>query len=283
MIAIFTTPAKGRCILNKTMLSKEILEYAQRTDLTEGLLPQHAPEVIVFENPEAIDEYASSQVIDLVRRKPDAVLTLPTGNTPIGMYETLVASYRQGEVDFSDVTAFNLDEYYPIGQSHPNSYAAYMRNNLISKINIGKWHIPNGEATSVFDEVIRYQTLLDATQPIDLAIVGLGPGTTCHLGFNERGSLIDSRVRYVTLDPQTTEVNRTLFTDPGEIPNGALTQGIADILQAERVLLIAKGEAKAWGINRTLKGPVSPSAPSSFLRLHPKVTFALDSAAASYI
>lgn len=265
------------------MLSKEIVEYAQRTDLTEGLLPQHAPEVIVFENPEAIDEYASSQVIDLVRRKPDAVLTLPTGNTPIGMYDTLVASYRQGEVDFSDVTAFNLDEYYPIGQSHPNSYAAYMRNNLISKINIGKWHIPNGEATSVSDEVIRYQTLLDATQPIDLAIVGLGPGTTCHLGFNERGSLIDSRVRYVTLDPQTTEVNRTLFTDPGEIPNGALTQGIADILQAERVLLIAKGEAKAWGINRTLKGPVSPSAPSSFLRLHPKVTFALDSAAASYI
>ena len=264
------------------MKRAEILQYASQ-DQNEGISPKYDPEVIIFKTPQAVDDYAATRVIEQIQTNPRSVLILPTGNTPVGMYQRIVRSHRYGIVDLSQAVTFNLDEYHPIPKSHFNSYVSYMRRNLFDHVSVSAWNIPDGEAPDPGAEADRFQQLLDRFQPVDLAILGIGPGTTCHLGFNEKGSPVDSGVRHVALDPQTIAANSKLFENPEEIPGGALTQGIADILQAKRIILLAKGSSKAWGINRALKGPVSSEAPASFLRLHPNVTFALDQEAGKYL
>lgn len=264
------------------MKRAEIIEYGSQNQY-EGLLPKYAPEVIIFKTPQAVDDYAATQVIEQVQVNPRSVLVLPTGNTPVGMYQEIVRSHRYGIVDLSQVVTFNLDEYHPISRSSSDSYVSYMRRNLFDHVSVSAWNIPDGEAPDPKAEADRFQQLLDRFQPVDLAILGIGPGTTCHLGFNEKGSPVDSGVRHVALDPQTIAENSKLFDNPEEIPGGALTQGIADILQAKRIILLAKGSSKAWGVNRALKGSISSEAPASFLRLHPNVTFALDQDAGQYL
>lgn len=187
----------------------------------------------------------------------------------------------QKDVDFSRVTVFNLDEYHPIRRNHPSSYNYYMLENLFNVVHMGRAFIPNGESEEPNAEAERYDALLKQYGPVDLAVLGIGPGTTAHIGFNENGSTEDSRTRYTRLDDQTRSTNGAFFEHPQEIPEGAITQGVANILESRRILLIAKGEGKAWGIHRALKGPIDSDAPASFLRLHPHVTFALDKGAAS--
>jgi len=245
--------------------------------------PVYPPEIVLLPTAEAVDAYAADFVIQQTTAKPDSVLTLPTGSTPIGMYDLLAAAHQQGLVDFRRVIIFNLDEYYPINPASQDSYASFMRRHLLDHVTVAQWHIPNGGASSPIAEAERFRRLLKSRQPVDLAVVSLGPGTTCHVAFNERGSEPDSTVRYVTLDPQTIEANSRFFENPNEIPGGALTQGIGDILEAQRIIFIAKGARKAWGVNRSLKGPVSSEAPASFIRLHPRVTAVLDQEAARYL
>ncbi len=264
------------------MKRAEILEYGSQNQY-EGLSPKHDPEVIIFPTPQELDDYAATQVIEQIQTNPRSVLILPTGNTPVGMYQRIVRSHRYGIVDLSQAVTFNLDEYHPMPKSHLNSYVSYMRRNLFDHVNVSAWNIPNGEAPDPKAEADRFQQLLDRFQPVDLAILGIGPGTTCHLGFNEKGSPVDSRVRQVALDPQTVAENSKLFDNPEEIPQTALTLGIADILQAKRIILLAKGASKAWGINRALKGSISSEASASFLRLHSDVTFAVDRDAGEYL
>ncbi|MBI2621613.1 MAG: glucosamine-6-phosphate deaminase [Candidatus Levybacteria bacterium] len=259
-----------------------------RIVVPEGRFPEpssvtYPPELVVLPNAEAVDAYAAGLIIEQIRTKPTSVLTLPTGNTPIGMYGLIVASAQEGIVNLSKTTIVNLDEYHPIDPASLDSYASFMRRHLMDHVPVGEWNIPNGGAPSADEEAQRYRALLEARQPVDLAVVGIGPGTTCHIGFNEKGSEPDSTVRYVTLDLQTREANARLFEDPSQIPEGALTQGIGDILRARWIILIAKGVHKAWGVNRTLKGPVSSDAPASFLRIHPRVTAVLDQEAAQYL
>ncbi len=258
----------------------KISEYARNC---EQQSPRFTPEIYIFETTTEVDTFAATRLIEQVQAKPASILTLPTGNTPVGMYKQVVNAYNQRLTDLHAVTIFNLDEYYPISQEHPNSYAAIMKRHLINHLLVAAWHIPNGEAKDPELEAERYKQLLEQHQPIDLAILGIGPGTTCHIGFNEKGSSIGSNVRYVPLHPETKEANAKLFDNPRDIPDGTITQGIADILQAKQILVIAKGTSKAWGINRALKGPVSSDAPASFLRLHPNVTFVLDKNAGQYI
>ncbi|MBI2613371.1 MAG: 6-phosphogluconolactonase [Candidatus Levybacteria bacterium] len=203
------------------MLLREIEEYSKQQ---ESLLPRHNPEVLIFDTPETVDTFAALRVIEQVRTKPDSILTLPTGNTPIAMHQHIVESHKQGRVDFSRVTIFNLDEYCPIQQTHPSSYTAFMRRCLIDHVPVLARHIPNGEAPGLEAETERYRYLLEQHQPIDLAILGIGPSTTCHIGFNERGSAIDSVVRYVSLHPETKQENAKAFANPEEIPKGALTR-----------------------------------------------------------
>lgn len=238
------------------------------------------PEVIVLSTPAGVDQFAANTFIEQVQLKPNSVLTLLTGSTPIRMYELIRQAYKERGLDLSGLTVHNLDEYWPLPAISPSSYASFMNENLFNHINVppNQHHIPNSEASDPYEEAARYESVL-ARQPTDLAIVGIGPGTTCHIGFNGPGSAYDSRTRYVQLDEQTLNAN-TQYCDGNSPPPGAITQGIGNILEAERILLIAKGAGKAWGIQRTLEGLINSDSPASFLRLHPCVTFLLDNAAA---
>ncbi|MBI2597452.1 glucosamine-6-phosphate deaminase [Candidatus Daviesbacteria bacterium] len=250
-----------------------------------GDLTTYKPKVIVFSYTEELDQFATSRFVEQMTAKPHSVLTLPTGSTPKGMYDLLVKLRRAQDADFNGLTIYNLDEYWPIKRDHPSSYTQYMRENFINHVNVrnDRWHIPNGEARDANDEAAYYEDLLCQSGRVDLAIIGIGPGTTCHIGFNERGSSIESRTRYMPLDEQTRQVNSRFFRDPNEIPSGTITQGVANILEAKSILLLAKGESKAWGINQTLNGPIGPEFPSSYLRYHPDVTVAIDQAAAGLL
>jgi glucosamine-6-phosphate deaminase len=236
---------------------------------TEDLRPVYTPEVIIKETEMEVDIHVAKLVIDQVNEKPESVLINPTGNTQTSWY---------------DIAAMASEKYWPLEQDHPNSYYTYMMKHFMSRVEVGAWHIPNSSASDPAKESDRYQKILDQHQPADLAILGIGPKITCHIGFNERGSAFDSRVRYVEqLDPETVAVNATLFDSPAEMPSGAITQGIADIMSAKRILLVAKGKDKVLGISRALTGPISSDCPASFLRYHPNVTIVLDSAAAMHL
>ena len=244
----------------------------------------YAPEVVILPTAQDVDAYVSNLLLEQVKSKPSSIMTLPTGGTPLGVYKLLGAAHQEKGVDFSGITTLNLDEYWPIRKNHPSSYAFYMDENLFKRVNISEQNrqIPNGEAKDVKAEALRYETLLQQ-YAIDLCFITLGPGETCHIGFNERGSAIDSRVRYVPLDAETREANARFFDNPRDMPTGAITQGVADILDAKRILFVATGEHKAWGVNRSLNGEINSDAPASFLRHHPDVTVVVDKAAASLL
>lgn len=242
------------------------------------------PEITVLQTSELVDKYASCLVEAQIRSNPNSILTLPTGSSPIGMYRLLVIAHKNG-LDMSGLTTTNLDEYWPLPKNHPQSYAAFMSENLFNHVNIPDSHrnIPDSSAENPGVEADRYQNILKKIGPADLAVLGIGPGLTCHIGFNERGSDIGSRTRLVNIDPETVAANARFFGNINDVPSQAITQGIADILEAKKIILIAKGKGKAQGIQRALEEPVNKNAPASFLRLHPKVTFILDKDAASLL
>lgn len=239
----------------------------------------------IYKSENEVDWRAFNIVKRQIFEKPNSAFILPSGATQIGWYKLVVDACRKREVDFEKVTIFNLDEYYPLQKNHPSSYYSYMRKNLLDHVNVKpeNWHIPNSEAETPQKAVKDYQGLIDAQKEFDLAILGVGPGTTCHIGFNEQSSDKNSKTRYVILDEQTEAVNSHYFSSPEEMPKGAITMGIADILKAKRIILLAKGHEKAWGIQRTILGPINSEAPASFLRLHENVEFILDRKAASLL
>lgn len=255
----------------------------QELKTTESLAI-YTPEIVVLPTTQEVDIYAANKLIEQVKTKPDSVLTLPTGLTPMGMYALFVQACRELRLDLSRLRTFNLDEYYRLSENHPASYATYMLENLFRHVDIPETqrHIPNSDAEDPNIEADNYEQMLNQFR-VNLAILGLGPGSTCHIGFNERGSALNSRTRYVRLDDQTIGVNMLCFPNPREIPDGSITQGIGNILEAEQIMLLAKGEGKAWGIQRSINGNIDSDAPASFLRLHPHVTFILDQAAASLL
>ena len=248
---------------------------------------------------------AASLIDAAVRTEPDIVLALPTGNTPIRTYAELVALHRTTGTDWSRVTTFNLDEYVGVAPDHPESYAAFMERHLFSHLQLPpvRRHIPNGLAPDPSAEVARYEALIDAAGGIDLAVLGVG--TNGHLGFNEPGDVLSGPAHVASLTEETWRRN---FPDlarrraTGDASNGAssgagdaategtsnaddqfrraYTMGIATILQARRVLLLASGAAKRDVLLRALNAPVTPRNPASFLQLHRNVTLVLDEAAA---
>jgi glucosamine-6-phosphate deaminase len=261
----------------------EKLSVAQHAEFYEGR-KIYRPEVVVLPNSEAVDKFSAGIVAEQIYKKPNSILTLPTGSTPIGMYRLLAEMHNKG-LGMSGLTTANLDEYVGIPRSHPESYDSFMRRNLFDNVNIpeSQRHIPDCEAVDPDMEALRYQKVLNQIGTRDLAVLGIGPELTCHIGFNERGSTLDSRVRVVQIDPVTIEANSRFFESPEQVPHEAITQGVADILNSKRIILLAKGRGKAPGIQRTLEGEIGPDAPASFLRLHPNVTFIIDQEAASLL
>jgi len=249
-------------------------------------LQASSPDVVVLPSAAEVDKYAFDIVTRVITEKPNAVLTLATGSTPLGLYNLMIDAYRQNRLDMSGLTTRNLDEYWPLSKDHPQSYSRFMRDNLFNHVNIpeDQRFIPDSTADDPEMEMLRYQLILEKTGPSDLAIIGIGPELTCHIAFNERGSSPDSRARLVQIDPVTIKANSRFFDgDESKVPHLAMTQGIADILESKEILLIAKGAAKARGIARALMGPISSDAPASYLRLHPKVTFVIDREAGSLL
>ena len=208
------------------------------------------------------------------------VLGLATGSTPLPLYAELIRLHRDEKVSFRSVLTFNLDEYEGLGPTHPQSYRHFMEENLFRHLDIpaANIRIPDGLTKDATKHCADYEAAIRAAGGIDLQILGIG--RTGHIGFNEPPSAADSRTRRVHLDEMTRRDNSIFFGDLTKVPHGALTMGVATILEARRVELIAFGEAKAEIVHRAMKTTPSPDCPATWLQQHPRCTFHLDAAAA---
>lgn len=219
----------------------------------------------------------SAQII----MKPDAVLGLATGSTPIGTYQQLIDWYKKGDLDFSEIRSVNLDEYKGLPADNDQSYAYFMRINLFDSVNIKKenTYIPNGLEEDIAKECARYNSIIHTLGGIDLQLLGLGGNG--HIGFNEPGAAYEKETHCVKLTENTIKANSRFFEKLEDVPRYAYTTGIKNIMQARRILLIASGENKADALYRSLFGPITPAVPASILQLHNNVTVVADEAALS--
>lgn len=241
-------------------------------------------EFILVQNYEDMSQAAAEEVARTVREKPNAVLGLATGSTPEGMYRALVSKYKKGEMDFSQVKTFNLDEYAGLSASHPQSYHTYMQKNLFSHINAASEHvfIPKGDAHDLTKECDDYNYAIENAGGINLQILGLG--VNGHIGFNEPGSSPEGTTRVVMLAESTIQVNSRFFDSIKQVPRQAITVGIGTILnQCKRIILLASGEEKAQAIKNMIEQQPNMNNPASYLKLHEHITVIVDRQAAQKI
>ncbi len=238
-------------------------------------------EIIIVPDAQSGCAYAARMIEKLIVRKPKAVLGLATGSTPIPVYQNLIEKHQKNNLDFSQVTTFNLDEYLGLDPSHPASYRYFMRENLFSKINIpeNQIHIPDGLAHDISAHCAEYEADILKAGGIDLQLLGIGGEG--HIGFNEPSSSLTSRTRVKTLIPRTREDNKRFFKPNEEVPHHVLTMGIGTIMEARTIVLLAFGAAKAEAIARSLEGPLTARIPASILQMHQNTVVLLDEAAAS--
>lgn len=228
------------------------------------------------------NQIAARVVREVIEAKPDAVLGLATGNTPIGMYQELVKMYKAGELDFSQVRTFNLDEYLDIDPAHPASFISFMKEHLFDHVNLdpSRIHIPKANPEDAEAEAAAYRELLRAHGPCDLQVLGIG--TNGHIGFNEPGTSFDSVTSVVDLHEATRKANAPAFGgDPDKVPARAITVGIGEIMTAKKILLLANGAGKADIMKAALEGEVAEQVPASVLQRHNDVIVVCDEAAAS--
>lgn len=210
----------------------------------------------------------SAQVI----LKPNSVLGLATGSTPIGTYKQLIDWYEKGDIDFSLARSVNLDEYVGINSDNEQSYRYFMDKHLFSHINIKKenTYVPNGKAVDLQEECKVYDALIQKVGGIDMQLLGIGHNG--HIGFNEPDQAFEKTTHIVELGETTINANARFFDSIEEVPRKAITMGIKSIMQAQKILLIANGKDKEEIINKALNGPVTPAIPASILQLHPDLT-----------
>lgn len=234
-------------------------------------------EIIIQPTAEAATSVAAGLLANLIRKKPNAVLGLATGSTPMLLYRKLVGL----KLDWSRVVTFNLDEYIGLPPQHAQSYHTFMWENLFSQVNIPRRnvHIPDGLATDIPEFCAEYERQIRATGGIDLQVLGIG--TDGHIGFNEPTSSLASRTRGTTLTRQTRKDNARFFGNEEQVPYHVITMGIGTILEAQQCLLLAFGEKKALAVAKAVEGPLTAMHPASALQQHPNVTVCLDEAAAS--
>ncbi|MBU3191999.1 glucosamine-6-phosphate deaminase [Clostridium bowmanii] len=237
--------------------------------------------IIIVNNYEEMSKKAAMMIASQVMLKPDSVLGLATGDTPLGMYKELIQLYSKNEVDFKEVTTFNLDEYYGINRKNPQSYYEYMMANLFNSININRKniHVPDGMSQDVNAICSDYEEKIKKAGGIDMQVLGIGGNG--HIGFNEPDVNFEARTHLVNLDEQTIEANSRFFDSIGDVPVKALSMGIKTIMNSKKIILLANGISKAESIARAINGKISPKVPASILQLHNDVTVILDSEAAS--
>ena len=221
----------------------------------------------------------SAQVI----MKPNCVLGLATGSTPIGTYDQLVEWYNKGDLDFSEVTTVNLDEYKGLPRTNDQSYYYFMHQHLFDRVNIDpeRTNVPNGMEPDAEKECGRYEELIRSLCGVDLQLLGLGHNG--HIGFNEPGEAFEKETHCVDLTESTIEANKRFFASADDVPKQAYTMGIKTIMQAKKILIVVNGENKADIVERAFFGPVTPEVPASILQLHNDVTLVGDEAALAKI
>jgi len=238
-------------------------------------------EVIVKNSYEEMSKLAAEMIAKVVRSKPNAVLGLATGSTPVGTYKELVKMHKEGKLDFSQVTTFNLDEYVGIPPTHDQSYRYFMNDNLFNHINIDKkkTNVPDGMAKDIPAFCKWYEDQILKAGGIDVQLLGIGGNG--HIAFNEPGSSLGSRTRVKTLDKKTIKDNARFFKTINEVPRYAITMGIGTIMDARMLILLANKENKADAIAKTVEGPITAMVPATIVQLHPKAVIITDKAAAS--
>ena len=221
----------------------------------------------------------SAQVI----MKPNCVLGLATGSTPIGTYDQLVEWYNKGDLDFSEVTTVNLDEYKGLPRTNDQSYYYFTHQHLFDRVNIDpeRTNVPNGMEPDAEKECGRYEELIRSLGGVDLQLLGLGHNG--HIGFNEPGEAFEKETHCVELTESTIEANKRFFASADDVPKQAYTMGIKTIMQAKKILIVVNGENKADIVERAFFGPVTPEVPASILQLHNDVTLVGDEAALAKI
>lgn len=238
-------------------------------------------EIIVKDTYEEVSQVAARVVAKTLNRKPNAVLGLATGSTPLGLYKELVRMHKDEGLDFSQVTTFNLDEYVGLTREHPQSYHYFMHENLFKHINIPKQniHIPSGTTDNYEAFCQWYEQRIKECGGIDLQVLGIG--SDGHIAFNEPSSSLGSRTRIKTLARQTIEDNARFFESAEEVPVYAITMGVGTILEARDIILLANKQSKAKAVADAIEGPVTSMCTASALQLHPHSMFILDRDAAS--
>lgn len=236
--------------------------------------------IIVADNYIHLSEIAANIMADVIRDKPDAVLGLATGSSPIGAYKKLVDVYSNAHLSFSKVRTYNLDEYIGLDASHVQSYHYFMRSKLFDLVDLKaeNTHVPSGVGDDLTKNCREYDEMLSSC-PRDIQLLGIG--SNGHIGFNEPGTPFDSRTHIVSLTEKTKKDNSRLFAADEKVPDRAITMGIKDIMSAKKILLIAYGANKADAIYNTVCGKVTENCPASVLQKHKDVTLVLDTEAAS--
>jgi glucosamine-6-phosphate deaminase len=237
--------------------------------------------VRVFTTADALGRALARDIARRLTEKPDIVLGLPTGRTPVPLYRELVRLHGAGRADFRRAVTFNLDEFVGLEPDDPRSYQAFMRRHLFDHVDLSRRriHFLNGAARDVARECARYERAVARAGGIDLQILGLG--SNGHIGFNEPGDALVARTHRTRLTPATRRANASLFGNRvSAVPREALSMGMATILYGKRIVLLATGAAKARCVQRMIEGPVTPRLPGSFLQLHRHAEIWLDRAAA---
>lgn len=239
-------------------------------------------EVVILKDADQVAGYAAKLVGALLRSRPDSVLGLATGSTPLALYQRLVDAYQAGSISFKAVTSFNLDEYLGVAPDNPQSYRSYMNRELFDQVDIDKNNtfVPScNDKQNPHHVGFRYEQQIRDAGGIDLQVLGIGANG--HIGFNEPSSSLRSRTRVKTLTRQTLKDNSRLFSEDEFQPKLAMTMGIATIMDARKTLLLATGAGKAAAVADMVEGPLTAMCPASILQMHEHATILLDEQAAS--
>lgn len=215
---------------------------------------------------------AAEILAEQIRNKPDSVLGLATGSSPIGMYNELIKMHKEGTLDFSKITSVNLDEYYGLSPENDQSYRYFMNTNLFDHVNIRKefTYVPDGLTKDPIAECAAYDQRIEELGGIDLQVLGMG--LNGHVGFNEPDDHFPVGTHLVTLEDSTIEANSRFFASKEDVPTQALSMGLKGIMTAKKIVMIVHGKAKEETLEKALHGPVTPQVPASILQLHPDVT-----------
>ena len=237
--------------------------------------------IIAAKDYQDLSRKAANVISAQVILKPDCVLGLATGSTPIGTYKQLIAWYEQGDLDFSQVKTANLDEYRGLPKSNDQSYDYFMKANLFNHINIKpeNLHIPDGEEPDAEKACADYDRTVCELGGVDLQLLGMGHNG--HIGFNEPADTFTKGTNCVDLQESTIEANKRFFASIDDVPRQAYTMGIGTIMSARKILVVVSGKDKAEIVKQAFFGPITPRVPASMLQLHPDVTIVADADALS--